>query len=44
MRGIGRFDQRGSISDALKQGVGTFAFGQQLENVRWRVIQGGLGG
>jgi len=27
MRGIGRFDQRGSISDALKQGVGTFAFG-----------------
>ena len=28
MRGIGRFDQRGSISDALKQGVGTFAFGK----------------
>jgi hypothetical protein len=27
MRGIGRFDQRGSISDALKQGVGTFALG-----------------
>ena len=27
MRGIGRFDQRGSISDAFKQGVGTFAFG-----------------
>ena len=27
MRGIGRFDQRGSISDALKQGAGTFAFG-----------------
>ena len=27
MRGIGRFDQRGSISDALKQGVGTLAFG-----------------
>ena len=26
MRGIGRFDQRGSISDAFKQGVGTFAF------------------
>ena len=26
-RGVGRFDQRGSISDALKQGVGTFAFG-----------------
>ena len=27
MRGIGRFDKRGSISDAVKQGVGTFAFG-----------------
>ena len=27
MRGVGRFDQRGSISDALKQGIGTFAFG-----------------
>ena len=27
-RGIGRFDQRGSISDALKQGLGTFAFGK----------------
>jgi hypothetical protein len=27
MRGIGRFDQRGSISDALKQGVATAAFG-----------------
>ena len=27
MRGIGRFDQRGSISDALKQGVGTFGLG-----------------
>jgi hypothetical protein len=28
MRGIGRFDQRGSISDALKQGIGTYAFGR----------------
>jgi len=27
MRGIGRFDKRGSISDALKQGAATFAFG-----------------
>ena len=27
MRGIGRFDQRGSISDALKQGLATTAFG-----------------
>ena len=28
MRGIGRFDQRGSISDALKQGVATYGLGQ----------------
>ena len=28
MRGIGRFDQRGSISDALKQGAATFVFGK----------------
>ena len=28
MRGIGRFDQRGSVSDALKQGAGTYAFGK----------------
>ena len=28
MRGIGRFDQRGSISDALKQGAATFGFGK----------------
>jgi hypothetical protein len=27
MRGIGRFDQRGSLSDAFKQGLGTYAFG-----------------
>jgi len=27
MRGIGRYDQRGSISDALKQGLATTAFG-----------------
>ena len=27
MRGIGRFDQRGSISDAVKQGAATFGFG-----------------
>jgi len=27
MRGVGRFDQRGSISDAFKQGLGTFAAG-----------------
>jgi len=28
MRGVGRFDQRGSIGDALKQGVGTYAGGK----------------
>ncbi len=28
MRGVGRFDQRGSISDALKQGLGTYGLGQ----------------
>ena len=28
MRGVGRFDQRRSISDALKQGAATFAFGK----------------
>ena len=28
MRGIGRFDQRGSLSDAFKQGIGTYAFGK----------------
>jgi len=27
MRGIGRYDQRGSLSDALKQGLATTAFG-----------------
>ena len=27
MRGIGRFDQRGSVSDALKQAAATGAFG-----------------
>ena len=27
MRGIGRFDQRGSISDAFKQGIATAGFG-----------------
>jgi len=28
MRGIGRFDQRGSMSDAFKQAAGTYAFGK----------------
>jgi len=33
MRGIGRFDQRGSISDALKQGAATFAFGSGVRSL-----------
>ena len=28
MRGIGRFDQRGSLSDAFKQGAATYGFGK----------------
>jgi hypothetical protein len=28
MRGIGRFDQRGSLSDAFKQGLATYSFGK----------------
>ena len=40
MRGIGRFDQRGSISDAFKQGLGTFAggklFGAGMEKIGLR--------
>ena len=40
MRGIGRFDQRGSMSDALKQGIGTYAggklFGKGMEHMKWR--------
>ena len=33
MRGIGRFDQRGSISDAFKQGIGAFAFGAGVRSL-----------
>tara|TARA_R100000697_G_scaffold80614_1_gene92719 strand:+ start:612 stop:1607 length:996 start_codon:yes stop_codon:yes gene_type:complete len=33
MRGIGRFDQRGSISDAFKQGAATFAFGSGVRKL-----------
>jgi len=31
MRGVGRFDKRGSISDALKQGIGTYAGGKLFD-------------
>ena len=40
MRGIGRFDQRGSISDALKQGALTYGFGEYVAPS----IREGLGG
>ena len=44
MRGVGRFDQRGSISDALKQGVGTYAggkvFGKGMEAAKFRTPGG----
>jgi hypothetical protein len=33
MRGIGRFDQRGSLSDALKQGAATYAGGRGARNL-----------
>jgi hypothetical protein len=40
MRGLGRFDQRGSISDALKQGLLTYgggkAFGAGMEHLNLR--------
>ena len=33
MRGIGRFDQRGSVSDALKQGVMTYGAGEGIRRL-----------
>ena len=40
MRGLGRFDQRGSLSDAFKQGIGTYVggelFGAGMEKVGLR--------
>ena len=48
MRGIGRFDQRGSLSDALKQGLATTAFGAGTralggaENIMGGGLKGGL--
>ena len=44
MRGVGRFDKRGSISDALKQGIGTYAggklFGKGMEKFAGRPSDG----
>ena len=46
MRGIGRFDQRGSFSDALKQGLATTAFGAGARALGGAsdIMGGGLGG
>ena len=43
MRGIGRFDQRGSFSDAFKQGLGTYAGGQLLRTIGGAGVQKGFG-
>ena len=43
MRGIGRFDQRGSLSDAFKQGLGTYAGGQLLRTIGGAGAQKGFG-
>ncbi len=44
MRGIGRFDQRGSISDALKQGAATFGFGKAAGYLGGAQSDGGIFG
>mgnify|MGYP003115704696 CR=1 FL=1 len=43
MRGIGRFDQRGSISDALKQGLLTYGGGQAARYLGGAGFQEGFG-
>ena len=43
MRGIGRFDQRGSLSDAFKQGLGTYAGGQLFRTIGGAGAQEGFG-
>ena len=43
MRGIGRFDQRGSVSDALKQGLLTYGGGQAARYLGGAGFQGGFG-
>ena len=40
MRGVSRLDKRGDLTDALKQGLGTYAggrlFGKGMEGMGWR--------
>ena len=43
MRGIGRFDQRGSLSDAFKQGALTYGGGQAVRMLGGAGFQKGLG-
>jgi len=43
MRGIGRFDQRGSMSDALKQGLLTYGGGQLARQLGGAGYQEGFG-
>jgi hypothetical protein len=43
MRGIGRFDKRGSLSDAFKQGLGTYAAGQLFREIGGAGAQQGFG-
>ena len=40
MRGIGRFDQRGSLSDAFKQGALTYGGGQLARGIGGAPLQG----
>ena len=42
MRGVGRFDKRGSISDALKQGLLTYGGGQLAQRLGTGKFQTGL--
>ena len=50
MRGIGRYDKRGSLSDALKQGIATYGLGQGARYLGGAGMQtgfdprGGMGG
>ena len=40
MRGIGRYDQRGSLSDAFKQGILTYGGGQLVRGIGGAPLQG----
>ena len=42
MRGIGRYDKRGNLGDALKQGLGTYAGGQAARYLGGAGMQSGI--